>query len=248
LRAVVRIISATTPEEARELIEKHAVNDLVIPNWDPYMDEFAKMGEGEVEGTFLERLNKWELPPWLRPVPYLLPSIPGFDERSVTILNVVDDQKDAVAASRLVEYFVDMGERDLAASSASNLRKFPGSPSAALAEAELTAAFGNKADAERALELLTRRTSAGADRSLPWDQKVRLAIVWARNRRIEAARRELQQSLAEIDEARLRLLSTKTLVRFHLLRTALDLEINDAALRSVEKRLLPWDAQVQPVH
>ena len=245
LGTAVRIISASTPEEAKELIDKHGVTHIVVPSWDPYMDAYAKLGEGQVEGTFLERLHQWKLPPWLRPIPYLLPTIPGFQDRSVIVLNVVDDQKDAVAASRLAEYFVDMGAFDLAATAGANLRKYPGAAGAVLAEAEVAAAQGETSEFNQTVEVLLRRISGGADRTLPWDQKVRLAIVLARAGQLDLARKEVKQCLENVDGPKLRLLSPQALVRFNLLQRAFGLEIVDAKLRATERDLLPRDVQVQ---
>jgi hypothetical protein len=241
LGAAVRIISASTPEESRELIGQRNVTHIVFPSWDPYMDAYARLGEGQVEGTFLERLRQWNLPPWLRPVPYLLPMVSGFEGRSVAVLEVVDDQNDAVAASRLAEYFVDMGQLDLAAGAGIALRSFRGAPGAVLAQAEIAIERGDQEAFASTVEELLRRISGGADRSMPWDQKVRLCIVLVRAHQIDLARVRLKQCLDEINDAKVRLLGDKTLFRFELLQKSFGLEIADPRVRATALELLPPD-------
>jgi hypothetical protein len=241
ISGAVRIMSASTPEEAQELIVQRGVTHIVIPSWDPYMEAYARMGEGELEGTFLERLRKWVLPPWLLPVAYLMPSIAGFEGRSVTVLEVVEPQNDAVAASRLAEYFVDTGQGDLAADAGVKLRRYLGDAGALVARAEIAISNGHSDEFARIVEVLLRRISGGADHSLAWDQRVRLAIVLTRAEHTDLARAQLRRCIDEIDERKLRSLSTKALFRFQILRRAFGFEIADPGLRNASIELLPSD-------
>jgi hypothetical protein len=133
----------------------------------------------------------------------------------------------------------------LAAIAGANLRKYPGAAGAVLAEAEVSAAQGDSPAFNQTVEVLLRRISGDADRTLPWDQKVRLAIVLARARQLDLARKVVKQCLETVDDQKLRSLSLQSLVRFSLLQQAFGLEIVDAKLRASEKDLLPGDAQVQ---
>lgn len=241
IRGAVRIVSASTPEEAQELIVQRGVTDLVIPSWDPYLDAYARMGEGELEGTFLERLHKWALPPWLRPVAYIMPTISGFQGQSVTILEVVDPQNDAVAASRLAEYFVDMGNADQADQAADRLKRFLGDIGAGVARAEVAIAKGQTDEFEAVVQVLLRRLAAGGDRSMVWDQRVRLAIVLARADQLDLARAQVRKCLDGVDVTKLRSLSPKALFRFQLLLRGFGLEIADPATRAKSLDLLPSD-------
>jgi hypothetical protein len=240
-QSAVRIASATTPEEAQELIGIHGATHIIIPSWDPFMDVFARIGEGQVAGTFLARLHQWNLPPWLRPVPYLLPSIPGFEGQSVAILEVVDEQDDATAASRLAEYFVETGQLDLAAKAGRALRRFPANLGALLSLVQVETACGENDELPKSVELLVRRIAGGADRELPWDQRVGLAVVLVQAHRIDLARPRLRQCIAELDEEKLRSLSTLLLYRLQLLRKALNLDISDPSLSALSLNLLPPD-------
>jgi len=241
LTAAVRMVSATTPEESLELFGRRGVRYIVIPSWDPYMDVYARMGEGQLEGTFLERLYHWVLPPWLRPVPYLIPTIPGFEGQSVTVLEVVDEQDPASAATRLADYFVAMGQMDLAANAGLELRKYPADLGALLGRAEVAVAQGDSGEAARLVEQILHRSSGGADHDLPWDERVTLAITLAQTHHLDAARDQLKGVLTEIDDEKLRSLTTTSLYRLEVLRRALGLEIADPRLRDLALALLPAD-------
>ena len=241
IRAAVRIVSALTPEEAQELMNGRGITHIIIPTWDPFLDAYARVGEGQVGSTFLERLHLWVLPRWLRPVPYLLPSISGFEGQSVAIMEVVDEQDDATAASRLAEYFIDMGRMDLAANAGIALRRFPADLGALLARTEIAIAQNDADEFAPTFEVLLRRINGGADQALPWDQQVGLAIVLAQAHHVDLARTRLRKCMDEINEENLRLLSTNSLYRFQVLRRALGMEISDPKLRDEAMNLLPTD-------
>ena len=239
LTAAVRILSASTPEEAKELIDRRGITHIAIPSWDSYLDVYTRMGMGKIEGTFYEQLMRWRLPPWLKPVPYQFPTIAGLEGQSITILEVVDDQDDAVAASRVAEYFLEMGQLDRAAAADQALRRFPADLGALTARAQMQTARGDKAAFDRTFESLLRRLSGGADRVLPWDRRVSLAVVLALNKRADLAREQTRRCLSEIDEAKLRSLTTGSLYRLQVLGRSYGLGMADQRLRRLALDLLP---------
>jgi hypothetical protein len=241
LGVAVRILSASTPEEARELIDRRGVTQIVIPSWDSYLEVYARMGMGKIEGTFYEQLMQWRLPPWLKPVPYEFPTIAGLEKQSITILEVVEDQDDAAAASRIAEYFLEMGQLDQAAAAGQALRRFPADLGALTVRAEVESARGDKADFDRTFESMLRRLSGRGDRVLPWDRRVSLAVVLARNQRADLAREQVRQCLAEADEAKLRSLSAGSLYRLQVLGKAYGLPMADQRLHRLALELLPPD-------
>jgi hypothetical protein len=241
LEAAMRMVSASTPEEARELFERRGVSYLVIPSWDSYLDVYAKMGMGKLEDTFLSRLHYWKLPPWLRPVAYQIPTIAGFEGQAVTILQVVEDQDDAAALSRVAEYFVDMGQLDQAANVGQSLRRFPADLGALVARAQVEIARDDTAAFARTVEQVRARLTGGADRAMPWDRRVSLAVVLARGKHVDQAREQVQRCLADVDEANLRALPTGSLYRLQVLAKAFGLEIADQRLRQLALDLLPED-------
>ena len=241
--AAIRIVSASTPEEAKELIDRRGVTYLVIPSWDTYLDAYARIGMGQLEGTFINRLNFWKLPAWLRPVVYQLPTIAGFEGQSVKILEVVEDQDDSVALSRLAEYFVEMGQLDLAASVGQALRRFPADLGALVARAQVEIARNDPAAFARTIELLRPRLAANGDRGLLWDRRASLAVVLARAKQMDLARVQVQRCLADVDEPKLRSLSTGALYRLQFLGKAFGLGIADPRLHALALDLIPADLQ-----
>lgn len=240
-RAAVRIVSALTPEEAQELIAKRGITHIVIPGWDPYLDAYARIGEGQVGGTFLERLHLWMLPAWIRPIPYLIPTISGFEGQSAEVMEIVDEQDDSTAASRMVEYLIDTGQMNLVPAAGKVLRRFPADLGALLAKAEISIAEGNTEEFTQNVDVLIRRLGGGAEQSLAWDQRVNLAVVLAQARHMDLARQRLKQCLDEVDEEKLRSLSTNSLYRLHVLRKALGLTIKDPSRLELSRELLPPD-------
>lgn len=245
LGAAIRIASASTPEEARDLIAKRGVTHIVIPQWDPYFDIYAQLGLGRLEGSFIDRLHHWDLPPWLRPVPYLLPTIGGFEGQSIAVFEVIDEQDNATAEARLAEYFVEMGRLDLAASAAKTLRRFPGDLGALVAQAQIEKALGDADGFARSVDLLMPRLSSRADRTLPWDRRLSLAVVLALGQHMEQAGMEVRQCLATVDEKRLRSLSTGSLYRLEVLSKATGHAIADPRLRKLALDLLPQFLRVR---
>jgi hypothetical protein len=241
LGAAVRILSALTPEEAKELIDRRGVTHIVIPSWDSYLDAYTRMGLGMIEGTFYELLTSWRLQPWLKPVPYQLPTIAGLEGSSVTILEVVEDQDDAAAFSRIAEYFVEIGQLDRAASAGQALRRFPADLGALAARAQVELARNDRDSFDRTFESMLRRIAGGTDRVMPWDRRVSLAIVLGRNKRADLAREQVQRCLAEVDEAKLRSLTTGSLYRLQVLGKAYGLGITDQRLHQLALDLLPDD-------
>ena len=242
LTAAVRILSASTPEEAKELIDRRGITHIAIPSWDSYLEVYARMGMGKTEGTFYEKLIRWRLPPWLKPVPYQFPTVAGLEGQSITILEVVDDQDDAAATSRIAEYFVEMGQLDRAAAADQALRRFPADLGALTARAQLETARGDKAALDHTFESLLRRLSGGADRTLPWDRRVSLAVVLALNKHADLAREQTQRCLAEVDETKLRSLTTGSLYRLQVLGKTYGLKIADQRLRRLALDLLPAES------
>jgi len=239
LGAAVRIVSASTPEEAKELIDRRHITHIVMPSWDSYLDLYARIGMGQLDGTFLNNLDHWKLPPWLKPVPYQLPTIKGFEGQAVTILEVVEDQDDAAALSRVAEYFVEMNKPDLAASVAQSLRRFPADLGALVARAQVEYARNDPEAFARTVELLKPRLVGAGPRALPWDRRASLAVVLARSKNPDAAREQVRRCYADVDEPKLRSLSTGALYRLQVLGKAYGLTISDPHLRGLARDLLP---------
>jgi hypothetical protein len=241
LSAAVRILSASTPEEAKELIDRRGIAYIVIPSWDTYLETYARMGMGRLEGTFMDLLHQWQLQPWLRPVAYQLPANAGVEGQSVTILKVVEDQPVAAALSRIAEYFIEMGQLDAAAAIAQDLRRFPADLGATVAKAQVELARNDLDAFSHTVDQLKSRLAGRNDRNLPWDRRVSLAVVLARAKQRDLALAQVQRCLKDIDEPKLRSLSTGELYRLQVLVKAFGLTMADPQLRQLALDLLPSD-------
>lgn len=244
--AAVRLAGASSPDEARLIAQSRNVRYLVLPSWDDYLDEYARLGANQPEHTLVALLHRWLPPRWLRPVPYRAPEIPGFDPQSVVVFEVVDTQENATALSHLAEYFIEMGQPEQAVLVARSLeRSFPDDLGATIARTEVAQASGNAAGSARLAKDLRAMIEQGDAEFLPWDRRAGLALVLAGARDLDAAREQAKRCLAEADEDRLRLLSPPTLYRFLKLTKALNLLWNDPAQRDRARALLPAEMREQ---
>jgi hypothetical protein len=178
-------------------------------------------------------------------LPYRLPDIPGFEKESVLVFEVVDEQSPAVAMSRLAECLIEIGQIEQATAAGEALRRYPWDVGALVARAHVAFESGDQAALSQALESLHTRLSSGADRFLPWDRRVSLAVVLARSRQMDLARKQVEHCLADVDAKKLRSLSPASLHFFLTLCKAFDLEIADRALRQLAVRLDPVPVRSQ---
>ncbi len=173
-------------------------------------------------------------------MPYHLPDIAGFDGQSVVLFKVVEVQDNATALSYLAEYFAEMGMLDQAAAVGRTLeRLFPGDLSVAVARAQVAKAVGDKAGFARAIEEIESLVAQGDAQLLPWDRRVGLAIALAEGRKFDQAREQVRQCLTELDEERLRSLTTTPLYRLMAMSKRFNLPIANPASRQLALQLLP---------
>ncbi len=239
LEAAARIASATTPEEAQALITRRGLTHIVMPTWDNYLEEYARLFTSRPENSFVFALKNWAMPTWLLPVPYQLPTVGGFENQSVIIFEVTEEQDAATAVSRLAEYFLETDQGPLAASAASALVNYPENLPALAALAQVDMARGDSARFQARLKTLLAVYGASEEHDLSWDRRVSLAVVLMQGKQPEAARREMEICLNLMDEARLRSLTVGSLYRFQVLLRALNLRIEDPKLQALARSLLP---------
>jgi hypothetical protein len=245
LGAALNIAAAPTMEEAQGDLQARGIRYLVIPSWDPFFDTFA---ERYLDKRFAGRrsfladeLRRFNLPPWLRPVPYQMPVGGGFEGQSVLVFEVVDEQAPAAAAGRLAEYLVETGNAERAAAVAATLKRFPGDVGALAALAQVQDAAGDAAASAAAVDSILVRLRNGGDHFLPWDRRVSLAIVLARAGKIDLAREQATRCFAELTEPRVRSLSTGSLYALLVLGHTFGIGISDPDLRELAPGLLPAD-------
>ncbi|ACB75600.1 hypothetical protein [Opitutus terrae] len=242
--AAARIASATSMDEALLLLERRAVRYLVAPTWDASLDSYVTLGLNAAPGSPLHEkslvasLRRWALPPWLRPVPYSLPPIAGYESEAVRVFEV-QQQQEPLASSRLAEYFVETEQLELAAGVREKLLRYPANLGALVARAQVERVRNDTAGFERTLEAIARALERGGDRRLPWERRVNLAIVLAQAKHFDPARAQLDRCLAEANATELRTLSTGALFRLLALCKFFKVEIGDPQLRELAHALLP---------
>jgi hypothetical protein len=245
LRATITIASVTTLPETQILIQARKIKYIVIPSWDPFFDDYARLylvkAQSSRKSILIPELRRLNLPRWLRPVPFQMLRIGGYEGQSVLVFEVVEEQSPAVAMSRLAEYLVETGELEHAAAVGQELRRFPGDIGALAARAQVQSARGDSAGFAQTLDSLLSRLSIGADRFLPWDRRVSLAIVLARAERVDLAREQVRRCLAELSEEKLRSLSTGSLYNLLVLSRSFGLVATDPKLDELALDLLPGD-------
>lgn len=243
LRAAVRIARASSPEEAQALLQQRDVRYIVLASWDTFLEDATRPSPDAPPAAqaFVGALQRWVPLRWLRPIPYRLPRIGGFEDQSVIVLEVVDEQSEPRALSLQAEYFLETGQSRLAEGVVPELRRFPADLGARIALARIAAAGGEPAAISAAIGPLLTALDAGADRSLAWDRRVALAALLEQTGNADRALVHLQRCLRDATPTRLRALTTGSLYR--LLAQAKRARLLNAAAPLWQEglRLLPSD-------
>ncbi|MCF3649158.1 hypothetical protein [Synoicihabitans lomoniglobus] len=243
--AMVRILSASSPQEARLLMENRRITRIALPSWDQSMEHYTLLGTPQLEGSFYGAMRNWSQPTWLRPVAYEMPTVAGFEGQSIVLFEVVDEQTDILALSRMASYFIEMDRVNYAAAIAQTLTQSTFDLGAWVTRAEVAASTGNQNEFGTCLGTLQSRLAAGGDRGLPWDRRLSLALVLTQAKAAEA-RIQAERCFAQINETRLRSMSTRALYRLLALGRIHNLTITDARLAALARELLPpeWRSRV----
>jgi hypothetical protein len=217
IRAAIGIMSARNAEVAKEIVNRRNITHIVLLSWDTFFDDFARAAEGRMEGTFIDKLKFTTLPRWLRPLAYPLPSIPGFEDQSVTVLEVVDEQDDATTLSNIALYFAETGDLGGARSAAEGLARFTTDFGAWVARAQVAAATHDDSELANDLKVLQSRLALRVQPLISWDRRVDLAVVLARAKVTVLAKKQLVLCINAIDDHRVRSLSPGSVYRLLVL-------------------------------
>ncbi len=237
--ATIRLASATSFDEAFALVTQRHVAYIVIPSWDASLSQYAHMGSSRPDRVFIALLAQRNLPPWVRPVIYYLPRIPGYEGQEVMVFEVIDEQDEVTALSNLAEFFVETGQIDRAVAATAKLRHYPADPGALSALAQVEYARGDRASFDSLLSKLVLYASRATDADLAWDRQLSVAVVFTQGRRLDLASDMIQRCLAGADEARLRALSANSLLRLLTLKKISGHSFPDPRLEELARRLLP---------
>jgi hypothetical protein len=225
IRAAIRIMTGRNIQEVKELVSRRSITHIVLLSWDAFYDDFARAAGGRIEGTFVDKLKFTTLPRWLRPLAYPLPSIPGFEDQSVTVLEVVDEQDDATTLGNIALYFVETGDLDRARAAAEGLTRFSTDFGAWVARARVAAAIHDDIELAEDLKVLQSRLALRVQPLISWDRRVDLATVLARAKVTVLAKKELTLCINTIDDDRIRSLSPGSVYRLLVLCRGLEVTL-----------------------
>lgn len=245
LSVALRIMLSNSPDEAHELVRGRDIKLIVVPSWDPVFEGYVQAASVQTGELFHASLRRWAQPTWLRPLAYRPPPVPGFAEQTVAVFEVQNDQREALALAHLVDFFADTGQTANLKVAAEALKQFPMDFGALVTRTEVEGAMGDPTQFAAMVELVVTRLGARADRGLPWDRRVSLAVVLARAQRKELARQQVMRCIAELTPERIRSLTPSALYHLLALGRALGTEITDPALRFLALDLLPADLRAR---
>jgi len=238
--AAVRIAGATSPDEALALVNQRKLTHIIMPSWDGFMDEYARLGATQVETTLTAMMQQWLPPRWLKPVPYTLPIAEGLEEQFVVVYEVVEVQDNATALGRLGDYFIAMQQLGLAQAVAKTLTEsFANDLGALVTRANLAAYERDLGKFVPLIDQIDRQLADLEFVDLPWDRRVALAVVLAQGKKTDAARLEAESCADEADEELLRSLSSDALFRWEILRDNLKLDYFEPGLAELARNILP---------
>jgi tetratricopeptide (TPR) repeat protein len=238
--ASMRIAAASSPDEAQALAQKRNLGYIVMPSWDDFLEEYARQGAADVQQTFVAFIQTWRPPRWLRPIPYHIPNVAGFEGQSVAIFRSIEVQDNATALSYLAEYFVELGMMREAAAVAYTLeRSYPADLGAAVARALVARARKDVQAFGEAIDGVQAALARDEGEDLAWDRRVSLAIALVDADLLDQAREEVKRCLVEIDEPRLRSLTTVSLHRLLVMTRTFGLKIDNPSVSSLAQQLLP---------
>lgn len=244
--AAVRIAGATSQDEAHALVQRRGVTHVIVPSWDGFLDEYARLGADDFDKSLVALLHQWLPPRWLRPVPYLLPTIEGFEGQSAAVFEVVEVQDHVLALSRLADTFVELGQVGAATAVATTLEThFPNDVGAWVTRAQVHAARQDANGFRETLRLLMPAVQAGDTAGLPWDRQVALAAVLAQAREQEAAKAVVSSCVGTANAERLRSLGPGALYRFFVLQGTFGVRLREPALTDLAGRLLPPEMRAE---
>ncbi len=240
LAAALRIAGTTAQDEAMALVERRKITHIVLASWDPFLAEYVRRTSNKPETSLMGLLQQWSPPRWLKPIPYTLPSIPGFEGHSVEVFEVVEVQDQVTALSRLAEYFLELRQADLAASVTKALEhSFPDDFVALVSRALIWSGLGHTDGFSSAFDRMLPLLETEANQDMLFDRRVSLAIVLTEGKRLDLARHQVQRCVEELDEMSLRSLTPLALYRLHLLLKAFNQPIVDPELKRLSLALLP---------
>ncbi len=240
--AAVRVAAATSADEAEALARQRMLSHIVMPTWDAFLDEYARLGTHQPESSLIGLLHAWLPPRWLVPVAYQVPAVSTYAGERVLIFEITDLQDLSLAWSRMAGYFVDMGDLELASELCRAIEeRFPDDLGGLISIARTQLARNQRFLLARTLDIIEARIDEGADEALPWDLRVSLSLVLAAADRTERARDQTALCVDYAGEAELRRLGSASFRPFAALCHEFGLTFAEPELQRV------FDVRVQEI-
>lgn len=244
LKNAAALFAEKSPEAAHEAAMRLGVTHLVLFSWDAFEVVLAKMSRGLTEDAsipadlFIANLLKAPVPPpWLRAIPFKLPSHPSLEGSQVRIWELTAELSPAEAVAHAANYFLELGAMDVAAQFTPLLSKYPESLPAVVMQAAIASRRRDAPAFSVALQQIGSRLAQ--TQTLALDDHLNLVIVLAVADRTDLARNQLVACLRKIDERSLRRLSAGALSDLLALSEAFAVELPSAELTALAQRLLP---------
>ncbi|MDX2187099.1 MAG: hypothetical protein SFV32_09205 [Opitutaceae bacterium] len=241
-QGALRIASASSPDEALELLSRRGVTHLVLPSWDTSLDVLlasAYRSSAIPPQSFLAALRRWEPPRWLQPLAYPPPRLPGIEGLDVVVFKVVEEQDEVSARARLAEFLADTQRLDLASAVAGSLGEFQSDPNALVARAYVAMAANAPAAFREAFVPLPALMDAGGTDALSFDRRVSLLVVLAQAQEYDRAKALLENLMQELSVSNMRELSPNQLLRLVVLSRRAGVPFADRTLEEAALELLP---------
>lgn len=241
----VRIASASTEQEVSVLLRSRGITHVVLPLWDPVLDQLVRIGRNLPAATtlppdaFAVALQWWEIPLWMRPMDYLIPNQPHLQGMELRAFALQAEQEVDLGLSRLADFFVERGQLQEAQSLREALTAYPRSVHAVGAMANVDLAVRDQARLKESLDSLIPALSRRTARNLPADRRISLAALFLRVNRVDLAREQLTECLEDLDAAELRTMTPGAVVGLVALSRSLEIPFPDLSLEAVAMELIP---------
>jgi len=144
LEASASFFGARNEAEAYRIAQATGITHLVLVSWSDFVEPYVKLIHGlkkddpaPTDAFVLNLLDTKTPPPWLRPVPCILPANPGLDDTAVFVYEVVPPQSREESLARLVQFLIDTENLAQAIRFLPALEQYPQFPPAQIARARL---------------------------------------------------------------------------------------------------------------
>lgn len=195
LATSARFFGARNDEEARRIVEAAGITHVVMVSWNDFSEPYTKLireldpSDPLPQDAFIPKLIDTKIaPPWLRPVPFLLPENSALANASVFLFEVVPPQTRAESLVQLVHFLLETHQDAQAARFLTALQALPESAPAWLVRARLHLVREERAAFVTAMNTLFGLLNAGA--TLNFEEHVQFALLLAVAGLDDQARRE----------------------------------------------------------